>query len=293
MNHLSLSRKVYLAFNLLVLTLLSLFCLAPVVNCLALSLSGSQAIASGKVTFWPIDFSWSSYRYIFSQDLFGISFVNSCKRLLLGTVIQMFITIISAYPLSKEPKDFRWRSVYMWFFLVTMLFSGGLIPAYLQIKQLKILDTIWALILPGAVSVYNIILLMNSFRSLPHELEESFYVDGANHHHVLWRLYLPLSMPSVATILLFTMVGHWNSWFDGMIYMNHTENFPLATYLHSVVVNFDFKNMTYEQVKQASEITTRSTKCSQIIVGMLPILCVYPFLQRFFVKGLVMGSVKG
>ena len=293
MMHLSLSRKTFLCCNAFLLTLLAILCLAPVINCLALSLSGSQAIASGKVTFWPLDFSLSSYRYILSQHLFGRSFFNSCMRLLLGTVIQMLITIICAYPLSKETRDFRLRSVYMWFFVFTMLFSGGLIPAYLQIRQLNILDTIWALILPGAVCVYNIILLMNAFRSLPRELEESFYVDGASHHHVLWRLNVPLAMPSVATILLFTMVGHWNSWFDGMIYMNHTEKFPLATYLHSVVVNFDFKNMTYEQVKQASEITTRSSKCSQIIVGMLPILCVYPFLQRFFVKGLVMGSVKG
>lgn len=287
------SRKLFLAINGTLLILLGVLCLVPIINAIAVSFSGAVAIGAGKVTLWPVDFQLDSYRYILSRSEFFDGLFVTLKRLVLGTVIQMVVTVFTAFPLSMEKRDFRFRTVYVWFFVFTMLFGGGLIPLYLQIRSLKLLDTIWALILPGAVSVYNIILMLNFFRSLPRELSEAFYVDGANYHHVLWQLYIPLSAPSFATILLFTMVGHWNSWFEGLIYMNHPRNYPLATYLYTIVQTFDYSNISQESAELLSRITTRSAKCAQIVVAMIPIVCVYPFLQRYFVKGIVLGSVKG
>lgn len=293
MRYVSRSRRAFLYVNGFLLALLGAACFAPVLNAVAVSFSGSVAIGAGKVTFWPVDFNLDSYRYILSRSEFFSGLLVTLKRLAIGTALQMLITVFSAFPLSMEKRDFHFRTVYVWFFVFTMLFGSGLVPWYLQIKSLGLLDSIWALVLPGAVSVYNIILVLNFFRGLPRDLSEAFYVDGANHHHVLWRLYLPVSMPSVATILLFTMVAHWNEWFNGLILMNHTENYPLATYLYTIVQTFDYSNVSQESAELLAKITTRSAKCAQIVVAIIPIVCVYPFLQRYFVKGIVLGSVKG
>lgn len=293
MQYMSKSRRVFLVFNGLMLTLLGFVCIMPVINAVAVSFSGSKAIGAGKVTFWPVDFNLNSYLYILSRKEFFQAFGVTIKRVVIGTAIQMVTTVMTAFPLSMEKDDFHFRTVYVWFFVFTMLFGGGLIPTYLQIKSLGLLNSIWALVLPGAVSVYTVILMLNFFRGLPRELSEAFYVDGANYHHVLWQLYVPCSMPAVATILLFTVVAHWNTWFDGLIYMNHTSNYPMATYLYTIVQTFDYSNVSQETAELLSKITTRSAKCAQIVVAMIPIVCVYPFLQKYFVKGIVMGSVKG
>ena len=285
--------RVFPLVNGALLIALGLTCLAPIVNAVAISFSSSYAIGAGKVTFWPVEFSLDSYRYILSRVDFFQSLLVTLKRVFLGTALQMLVTVITAYPLSLEKRDFRLRTAYAWFFVFTMLFGGGLVPWYLQIKSLGLLDSVWALVIPGAVSVYNVILLLNFFRGIPRELSEAFFVDGANHHHVLWRLYLPISLPSLATVLLFTLVAHWNAWFDGLILMNHTANYPMATYLYTIVQNFDYSNVSQTTAELLAKITTRSAKCAQIAVAMLPIICVYPFLQKYFVKGMTLGSVKG
>ncbi len=292
MEYTSLSRRAFVICNYALMTVLGLLCLAPIINAAAISFSGSVAIGAGKVAFWPVDFNLDSYRYILSRSDFFAALFITVKRVLLGTVVQLLMTVITAYPLSMEQRDFRMRTVYVWFFVFTMLFGGGLVPWYLQIKSLGLIDSLWAMIVPGAVSVYNVVLMLNFFRGLPRELSEAFYIDGANHHHVLWLLYIPISMPSIATILLFTMVAHWNSWFDGLVLMNQTTNYPLATYLYTIVQNFDYSNVSQETAELLGRITTRSAKCAQIVVAMLPIICVYPFLQKYFVKGIVVGSVK-
>jgi len=293
MEYTSWSRRVFVICNTLLLTILGILCLAPIINTVAISFSGSVAIGAGKVTFWPVDATLDSYRYILSRGDFFTALWITVQRVFLGTAVQMLVTVITAFPLSMEQRDFRMRTVYVWFFVFTMLFGGGLVPWFLQIRSLGLLDSLWAMILPGAVSVYNVVLLLNFFRGLPRELSEAFFVDGANYHHLLWRLYLPISMPSIATILLFTMVAHWNSWFDGLVLMNQTTNYPLATYLYTIVQNFDYANVSQETAALLSRIATRSAKCAQIVVAMLPIICVYPFLQKYFVKGIVVGSVKG
>jgi putative aldouronate transport system permease protein len=205
----------------------------------------------------------------------------------------MLLTALLAYALSKDSSSFKGRLFYVWFFVLTMLVSGGLVPWYLVIKSLNLLGSIWALILPGAVNVFNVVLLLNFFRGLPKELEEAAFVDGAGHWKILWRIYLPLSAPALATLVLFTLVGHWNSWFDGLILMNSPERYPLQSYLQTVVINRDLSLLSMSDATTLAAVSDRTVKAAQIFLASLPIICVYPFLQRFFIKGIVLGSVKG
>lgn len=248
-----------------------------------------------KSNLWPVDFTLSSYKYILQNNQFIQSFGTSLLRVVLGVSVNLLFTILVAYPLSKEATSFRSRTVYAWIFVFTMLFSGGLIPGYLIVKEMGLLDSIWSLIIPGAVPIFNVLLMLNFFRGLPKELEEAAWMDGAGHLRTLWSVYLPVSMPSIATITLFALVGHWNAWFDGMIYMRSPEHYPLATYLQSILqqVSIQTENITFEQAALLNQISDRTTQASQIFLSIIPILAIYPFLQRYFVHGLVVGSVKG
>ncbi|UNK19689.1 carbohydrate ABC transporter permease [Paenibacillus sp. N3/727] len=291
-NHSSWSRKVFLVFNFIFLTFISLLCLMPIVHILAISFSSGTAASAGKVLLWPVDFTTAAYDNVFGKPEYLRAFWVSTQRVVLGTIISMLLTIVTAYPLSKNTSQFRLRTWYAWIFVFTILFSGGLIPMYITVKSLGMLDTIWALVLPGAVPVFNVILLLNFYRNLPKELEESSRIDGAGHFKTLWKIYVPLSLPALATTGLFTIVGHWNSWFDGMLYMNHPENYPLQTFLQSVIIKMDFRFIKAENVELMIKLSDRTSKAAQIFVAAFPILIVYPFLQRFFIKGIVMGSVK-
>lgn len=295
MHHTSTAYRWFLRFNYVFLTLLAVLCLFPIVNILAISFSSSAAVNAGSVTFWPVDFTLSSYKYILENNQFIHSFGTSLLRVVLGVSVNLLFTILVAYPLSKEASSFRSRTVYAWIFVFTMLFSGGLIPGYLIVKEMGLLDSIWALIIPGAVPIFNVLLMLNFFRGLPKEMEEAAWMDGAGHLRTLWSVYLPVSMPSIATITLFALVGHWNAWFDGMIYMRSPEHYPLATYLQSILqqVSVQTDNITFEQAALLNQISDRTTQASQIFLSIIPILAIYPFLQRYFVHGLVVGSVKG
>jgi len=288
--------RVFVLFNTAFFIVLALLCLLPIVNVLAVSFSSSTAAGAGIVTLWPVDFTLKSYQYALNKPEFLQSLVVSVERLGTGVALNMLLTIVCAYPLSKDKKTFRWRGPYLWFFFVTMVFSGGLIPWYMTIQNLHLGNTLWALILPGAVPVFNVILLLNFFRGVPKELEESAAMDGATVWQVLWKIVVPLSKPALATIALFSAVGHWNSWFDGLVLMSDPKNYPLQTYLQTVVVSRDmtlFQHATREQLEMLQAISDRTTKAAQIFIATLPILLVYPFLQRYFVKGLTLGAVKG
>ena len=291
----SIERNIFLIFNYIFLIVASFICLFPLVHVLAISFSSSWAAAGGLVKLWPVAFTLKSYEYVMSKSEFLDSLVVSLKRVVLGGSINMFLTILSAYPLSKEKRELRARNFYSWFFIITILFNGGLIPFYMTVKELGIIDSIWALVLPGAVPVFNVLLLMNFFRQLPREIEESVFLDGASHWINLWKIKVPLSMPAIATLVLFTTVGHWNAWFDGLILMNHPENYPLQSYLQTIVTTIEqrLNNMSSEDVKILSVINDRTTKSAQIFLAALPILSIYPFLQRYFMAGIVLGSVKG
>ncbi|MBP1041904.1 carbohydrate ABC transporter permease [Vagococcus sp. BWB3-3] len=295
MKKVSKSFRVFEVFNYLFLTLVALICILPFVHVLAISLSSDAAANSGAVTFFPKELSFEAYKYLAAKSEFLQSLLVSVKRVILGSIIGVGTTILCAYPLSKENNDFKARKYYVWIFIFAMLFNGGLIPTYLVVKQVGFIDTIWALVIPGAVATGNIILMLNFFRGIPKALEEAALIDGASHWTILFKVYLPLSTASIATITLFTMVGHWNDWFAPLLYMNDTANYPLATYLQNMIqASSLIKDATDpELIKQLSAIGNKTMQSAQIFLGALPILCVYPFLQKYFAKGITVGSVKG
>ena len=264
----------------------------PILHILAISFSSGSAAAAGKVALWPVEFTTAAYDNVFGKPEYVRAFGISIQRVVVGTVLSMLLTIVTAYPLSKDRNTFRLRTVYAWIFVFTILFNGGLIPTYLTIKSLGLIDTLGALVLPMAINVFNVILLLNFYHNLPRELEDASRIDGAGHFATLWKIYVPLSLPALATTGLFTMVGHWNSWFDGMLYMNHPENYPLQTFLQTVIIKMDFRFLKSENVELMLQLSDRTSRAAQIFVAAFPILIVYPFLQRFFIKGIVMGSVK-
>jgi len=279
--------------NLVILAVLAILCLFPILHILALSLSSASAAASGRVAIWPVEFTIQSYQFVLDNVAFGRSFLISLQRVLIGTPVNMILTILVAYPLSRSPERFRARTFFVWFFVITILFSGGLIPWYMIIRQTGLIDSFWALILPGAVPVFNVILMANSFRSIPVELEEAATMDGAGHWTVLFRVLLPLSLPVLATLTLFVSVSHWNSWMDGLILMNSPDKYPLQSYLQTIVVNVDPRMLTERDLDLLKIISNRTTRAAQIFIAMIPILLVYPFLQRYFTSGIKLGAVKG
>ena len=289
------AEKVFDVLILALLSFLAIMCVLPMWNVLCVSFSSSADAAAGRVGLWPVNFTTGSYAYVFKRTQYFTAFRVSVLRTVLGTAISMFVTSITAYPLSMESSKWKFRGPYVWFFFATMLFGGGLIPFYMVVVALKLVDTIWAMVLPGALSVWNVILMMNFMRRLPLEIAESAEVDGANDWTILWRIYLPMSLPVIATLTLFTAVGHWNSWFDGLIFMNSPEKYPLQTYLRGITIQIDtakMKNMTPEELILFSRISNRTFTNAQIFIAMVPILAIYPFLQKFFVKGITLGSVK-
>ncbi len=292
MKHSSVSRKVFVVLNTLFLIALAFSCLLPFIHVLAVSFSSSYAAMAGGVKLWPVEFTTKSYEFVIQKPEFFRSVEITCVRVALGLVVNMLLTILTAYPLSKEKKDLKLRIVYVWIFVFTMLFSGGLIPWYLTIKTAGLIDSVWALVLPGALPVFNVILLLNFFRGLPKELEESAFIDGAGQWKILWRIYVPLSIPALATILLFTIVGHWNAWFDGLILMNSPRKYPLQTYLQTLVIQSNSQILSQASARLLKSISDRTVKSAQIFLGALPVLLLYPFLQKYFITGLVLGSVK-
>ncbi|WP_054026025.1 carbohydrate ABC transporter permease [Bacillus sp. FJAT-28004] len=275
---------------LLMITFLSI---VPLINTIVISISSSTAVNAGEVYFIPIDINFSSYEKILNDTKFWKAFLVSVERVVLGVSLNMILTILMAYPLSKGIKQFKSRNVYMWIIIFTMLFSGGIVPWFMVISNLGLINSIWALVLPGAVPVFNVILLMNFFKGIPRELEEAAFMDGAGPLKTLFYIFLPVSLPSLATIALFAIVGHWNNFFDGIILINDSTKIPLQTYLQQLSLTRDqLQNLTVEQLKEFNKVSNVTLNSAKILVSMIPILLIYPFLQRFLIHGIVLGSVK-
>jgi putative aldouronate transport system permease protein len=287
-RRISLSRKIFVVFNITFLVAVALLCVLPLVNLFAISLSGKSAANSGAVTFWPIDFTLMAYQKTFSNNNFIRSILIAIGRTGLGTLLSMLVITMAGYALSKE---FRGRTALMWFFVFTMLFGGGLIPSYLVNSALGLKNNFLVYIIPGAFNCYNMILIMNFFKSIPKALEEAALIDGASKFTILWKIFLPLSKAGLATVALFIMVGYWNEWFTGILYMSDTKNYPLASFLQVIVVQGNQQDLALDPTSAAA-MSERTIKAAQVFIGALPILCVYPFLQKYFVKGIVMGAVK-
>lgn len=273
------------------LILVGVTALLPLVNTLAISLSDKAAVSGGMVGLWPVGFNLDAYGFILRDDKFWQAFGVSVLRVLLGGVLNFVLAVMTAFPLSRSTRAFPARDLFMWFFVFGMILNVGIVPWYLTVSSYGLLDSIWALVLPGAVPIWSVILLMNFFRSIPKELDEAARIDGANPWQLLWSIYLPTSLPALATITLFSIVGHWNSFFDGLILMNNPDNYPLQTYIQQLVIA-DRPALHGGQAALMAQISNNTLNAAKLFVAMIPILLVYPLLQRYFVRGIMLGAVK-
>ncbi|MBY3623200.1 ABC transporter permease [Paenibacillus sp. VTT E-133280] len=269
----------------------ALSCLIPLVNLVAISFSDNAAASANLVSIFPVNPTFSSYEKLLSDSQFWRSFMISVERVVLGLLVNMVLMILTAYPLSKSSRVFTGQKIYMNLVIFAMLFSGGLIPTFMVVKELNLLDSIWSLILPGAVPIGNVILLMNAFRAVPKSLEEAANIDGASQWRILGTIYLPIVLPTLATVTLFTIVGHWNDYFGALVYINKTANYPLQTYIQQLSV--EVQNITDpEKLMELAKVSNKTLNAAKIVVSTLPLLLIYPFMQKYFVSGIVVGSVK-
>ncbi len=275
-------------FNVLFMILFCIATVYPFLYLIAMSFGGSANMGFSLI---PAHAETEAYLRVFSNKHIATGFFNSVKRTLLGTGITLFFTICTAYALSK--KHFPNRTFWTGFIVFTMFFSGGLIPEYLLVRGLGIYNSLWAMILPGLISAYNMIIMRNSFMSLPYGLEESAKIDGANDIVILFRIVVPVSVPIIATVALWTSVGHWNAWFDCMIYIQDTSRQVLQIILRRIVLEGTSQLMELNSSVDTGTASPDSIKAATIIVATIPILLVYPFIQKYFVKGIMVGSFKG
>ena len=258
------------------------------------SLSDSHASMSGGIFLWPRDFSLLSYQQLLSTKQLYVCYRNSILKTVVGTGISLILTALTAYPLSL--KRFKGRNVFSMLIFFTMLFNGGMIPTYLLIKDLHLLDSFWVYVLPGAMSAYNLFILRNFFQSIPPSLEESAHLDGANPFQVLFQIVLPLSLPALAALAMFYGVGLWNGYMDNVLYVNDQNLQLLQNYLRQLIAAAGAKSGTMSEMSNigaASRLTEETVKKTVIAVSVIPVLIVYPFLQKYYTKGVMVGSVKG
>lgn len=284
--------RLFDVFLIIILVGIALLCILPIWYTLAVSLSDNAAASSGRVGLWPVGFNFSSYKEIMGDYKFFNSFWISTIRVILGSGLNFVVILLMAYPLSKGAKELPFRNVLMWILVFTMLFNGGLIPWYMTIKSLGLINNIWALVLGNSVPVFSVILVINFFRNLPKELEEAALVDGSGPWRMMIQIFVPLAGPVIATVTLFSIVYHWNEFFNGLVLMSTADHYPLQTYIQQMVVVIDANTMTAEQIQRMSELSNRTLNSAKIFIAMIPVLVVYPFLQRFFITGITLGSVK-
>ncbi|OXM86721.1 carbohydrate ABC transporter permease [Paenibacillus rigui] len=272
-----------------IITIAGVLCLVPMLHIFALSLSGNSAIMAGKVTIFPIELDLRAYKSVFGNAQMIRSLMFTVLLVVLFTVISMTMTIMAAYPLTK--KNLKGRDGFLFLIVVTMFFSGGMIPEYLLIKSLNLLDSIWALILPGAINAFYLLIIKAFFSSIPEELEESARMDGASQFRILFSVILPLSLPVLATLSLFYAVGRWNGFMDALLYITNSNLYPLQLRLYEMVMNSKVNDMT--EGLGVTPPVPESLKAASIMFATIPILLVYPWLQRYFVSGMMVGAVKG
>lgn len=291
---LSKQDQIYYVVVEIVVTIFLLAVLYPLIYIVSSSFSSATAVSTGKVILWPVEFSLKGYKEVFSNRDVLIGYRNTIFYTVVGTIFDVSITLIAAYPLSR--KDFVGRNFFSFFFSFTMMFSGGIVPSYLLLKNLHMLNTIWAMLIPGALSVYNMLVVKNFMQnSIPGELLEAAQIDGCSDTKYFFEILLPLSKASIAVIALFYAVGHWNAYFNALMYLSNRELIPLQIVLREILINskMDSSMVTDPELLEAKLGMADLLKYSLMIVSSVPILCVYPFVQKYFVKGVMVGSVKG
>ncbi|TBL76045.1 carbohydrate ABC transporter permease [Paenibacillus thalictri] len=290
MNAKAGDRTVDIIINIVIFAALAL-CLIPFLHILSISLSSNRAIMSGEVTIYPIELSMQAFKKVLEDVSMIRSMGFTVALTMLYTVSCMFMSVIAAYPLTKP--NLRGRKFFMLLIVVTMFFSGGIIPEYILIKQLHLMNTMWALILPLLISPFNLIILINFFKSIPDSLHESAEIDGASHFRVLWQIVVPLSLPVIATLSLFYAVNRWNGFMDTLFYITNPNLYPLQLKLYQLVMNNMANDLMQLEGNQVVQFLPESLKAASVMFATIPILLVYPWLQRYFVSGIMLGAVKG
>lgn len=280
----------------LILVLLAIACLVPFLHVISLSISSFRAVSAHAVSLWPVEPHFENFDYILGDKAFIRTFGNSALRVMVGVSLSLMVMVITAYPLSRDSIYMPGRNVFKFIMLFGMMFSGGLIPTFLAIRNLGLYDSFWVLVLPGALSIFSTIVVINYFRGIPEELWEAAMLDGANHFQVLFRVFIPISTPVLATVTLFSAVGHWNSWFDALIYLKKAETWPLQTYLYGMITTGRLQHSSAAGAERAGELFQQATpeglSTAMLLIAAIPVILVYPFLQRYFVQGLTLGAVK-
>lgn len=281
--------------NIMVLCLFGVMTLLPVMNVVSKAFSGEGPVIAGQVLFWPVGFQLDTVRYVLTKPEFLNSFRNTVFVTMIGTVIAMLLTITTAYPLSKT--TLRGRKFFLYIFVFVMLFNAGMVPNYILYRSLKLTNTIWALVFSGTFSVFYLFIMKNYFEALPESIEESARIDGASNFVTLYRIVLPMSLPVIATITLFYSVGFWNNYFAGVLYITSPKLKPLQQYLYDLITmaltTTDATGNISGDINSIMNLSGENVRSATIVVSTVPILLVYPFLQKYFVKGVTIGSVKG
>ncbi len=288
----SVGDRAFVIFNYAFLSLLGILFFYPMLYQLAISLSSAQAVSGHRVFLWPVDITLESYAKVFETGKIMRAYRNTIYYTALGTVFQLIGTTLIAYPLSKS--RLYGRRVISFFFYFTNIFNGGLIPTFLVVKNLGMIDTVWALVVPGCISVYYAIVLRTNFEQIPRDLEEAAKIDGMGNWGILLRIYVPLSKAIYAALALFFAVGFWNSYVQPLIYLNDDTKFTLQMLLRNIVLQGQMTDIGAGASNDADLGTNTDTlKAACIMVVMLPVMCIYPFVQKYFVKGIMIGAVKG
>lgn len=285
--------RVFEWMNYTLLTIILLLILYPLLFVVSASVSDPQAVNSGKMWLWPKDITFLGYEKIFQNKEILYGYLNTITYTILGTSINLVMTILAAFPLSR--KDLAGKNAVMALFVFTMFFSGGLIPSYMLVKDLGMLNTVWALVIPNAVSVWNIIIMRTFFQqSIPNEIHEAAAIDGSSDFHMLLKVILPLSAPILAVMTLFYSVAHWNAFFNALIYLTDRDKFPLQLILREILVQNQMEQMSGSADAMTDQILYAQTiKYAVIIVANLPVLMLYPLIQKHFTKGIMVGAIKG
>lgn len=289
-NHIkaSLGSRIFDGINICILLLLALITFYPFWDCLVVSFSSLKSYLSTSIHLWPSEWSFDGYSYMLKEITLWTSYVNSLFVTVAGTLINMIITTMAAYVLSK--KDLKGQRPIMFLAVFTMMFSGGIIPTYIVVKDLHLMNSLWSMIIPSAINTYNLIILRNFFMELPLELEEAALLDGCTEVGVLFRIMLPISKPALTTVALFYAVDHWNDFFSAIMYINRKEAWPLQLFLRSMLFQSD---AAYSSGGESLFLLGQPMKMAAVMLAIIPIMCAYPFFQKYFTAGMTAGAVKG
>jgi len=287
----SIGSRLFDRLNIVFMIFVVFVTLYPLYYIAIISLSDGNAVLRGEARFFPVGLTLESYKLVLEGETIPRSLLNSVLYTTVGTLVNLSFTALCAYPLSRP--YFSGRKVFTWMVTITMFFSGGLIPLYLVVMKLGLLNTIWALVLPAAISPWNMFIMRTYFQGIPEEMYEAAIIDGANDFQILGKIVLPLAKPIMATLLLFYAVGHWNSYFDALIYLDEKSKFPIQLIMRGIVVLGRFEQTNAIDAASDFMIIEKTLKYATIMVSTLPILAVYPFVQKYFVKGVMIGAIKG